>query len=205
VTIDACVHRRQVEERSVVEGGDVHIVVRAGSPARILAEEAADPGCLVVVVGASDKRFMGAMMRGKTAGQTLATVSKPFLLVHGEPRDAYRRVVAAIDFENHSPDALREAIPLGLVPDNIRLIHAFTPAMARSDPTSIQRKKEEISRQFRDLLREIDLDPSHVGAEMREGPAFTTVSNFLEETNADLVILGCHGKGPLTPLSMSAE
>jgi hypothetical protein len=35
-----------------------------------------------------------------------------------------------------------------------------------------------------DLLRELDLDPRNVGVETREGPAFTTISNFLDETNA---------------------
>jgi len=195
--------------RSLIEGrfpvADIHLVVRIGSAGRVLDEEAADAGCLLVVVGASEKSFMGSLMLGKTAEQILAMVSKPVLVVHGEPSEDYRHVVAAVDFEIQSRNALREALLLDLVPDNIELIHAFprglpTPTWpANTGPASEAGASEaEISLRFSELLRDLDVDPGRARVEMREGPAFTVVANFLDETGADLVILGCYGKGPLT-------
>jgi nucleotide-binding universal stress UspA family protein len=151
------------------------------------------------------KSFMGSLMLGKTAEQILAMVSKPVLVVHGEPSEDYRHVVAAVDFEIQSRNALREALLLDLVPDNIELIHAFprglpTPiSPAKSGPaTEAGSSEAEISLRFSELLSDLNFDFARARVEMREGPAFTVVSNFLDETGADLVILGCYGKGPLT-------
>jgi len=181
--------------------GGVQLAIRIGSPARAIDEIASKPGCLLVIVGASEKSFMGARMFGKTAGKILSTVSKPVLLVHRKPRGDYHSVVAAVDFELSSLCAMREALRLGLMSDNIQLIHALPKTLPTitaakgSDAATITGGSEgEVSLRFTELLRELNLDTTRARLEKREGPTFTVISNFIDETQPDLIVLGCFGK-----------
>jgi len=188
-----------IEERFPSAG--VQLAIQVGTPAKVVDELASKAGCLLVVVGASERSFMGARMFGKTAEQILSAVSKPVLFVHREPKGHYHRVVAAVDFELSSLCAMREALRLGLMSDSIHLIHALPKtlptitAVKGSDAATITGGSEgEVSLRFTELLRDLNLDTTRARVEKREGPAFTVISNFVDETHPDLIVLGCFGK-----------
>jgi len=195
----------EIQKLGSTEGENTELVMRLGDAAMAVGQEAADPSCMLVVIGSSRRNFLGSMLLETTLAKILAVTQTPVLVVQAKPGRAYQRVVAAIDFEAAARDATSDALLLNIAKTaNLSMVHAFrcpyrmTMITAGVNPDTLtNRMKAEISLRYLDYLQELDLARADIRLEMREGPTFSTLSHYFSKINADLVILGNRGTSPL--------
>jgi universal stress protein A len=119
--------------------------------------------------------------------------------------EAFRTIVAAVDFSETSCDVVRAALALAREGDGrVCLIHAVphviqTPWVVDAsglDVDDLQRKwVTEAETQLVELAAALRLDPRRVSADVVIGPPAFEIVRFANERAADVLVLGSHGRG----------
>jgi nucleotide-binding universal stress UspA family protein len=172
--------------------------VVVGPPAAVLAAEAA--GALVVLGG----KHHGTVMRhlgGSTAHGVMHAAVAP-VLIATRPDWPLRRVLACVDLSSATAPTLALAREAAAVSGaRLRVLHAIEPVpvprvMAPFDMNVIAER--EIAA-FSQIAREL---PEVRAADRvtRRGRAASVIAEEAADWNADLVVMGSHGRGPVTRL-----
>lgn len=158
----------------------------------------------LLVVGARGAGFMRHLLLGTTAERLLRKTLRPLLLVRQVPHERYRRVLVPVDFSPWTQQAMRMA--RAVAPDaEIVLFHAYEVPFegklrfAGVDDAEILRYRAAAEREaqenLRQALREAGWSPDGVHLLAVHGEAATRVLEQEEERDADLIVMGKHGKG----------
>ena len=186
--------RRLLEEGlrgKIPAAGREALVVRSGRPGVALADVAKERGAELVVVGG---RHHGTLMRslgGSTAHYLVRTLDTPVLVV-GPGARPMRRVLVAADLSEAARPALaaagRYADVLGA---QLRAVHVVEPAKFPTVvPLSID--EAEYERRCRDVFEGLGPPPDQV---VRRGIAVDAIAEEAARWEADLIVVGSHGKG----------
>jgi len=124
-----------------------------------------------------------------------------------------RQILVAVDFSDVSANALRAAAELaGKLNARLKVVHAV-PMQAASLPMEggavyiedLQAKQvEEARERLKDFVRRHSEESSGVEQCVRAGDPTTEINRAAEELNADMIVVGTHGRSGLSHLLMGS-
>lgn len=182
-------------------GAQLTTSVRVGHVLDTVLETAA--GHRLLVLGARGTHPVRDFAVGTTAERIIRTTDQPTLVVRRAAQRPYRRALVAVDFSPHSRRALECALGIG---DDVEvhLVHIFDAPLV--EQMHFAGVSEEIMAEFRDKARqeaeaamrdfvaEADADGRVQTCIERGDHAPTQLLAKARELEADLVVVGKHGK-----------
>lgn len=203
---------REAQERLETLTGDsaIHrgVTARAcivpGSPLQAISAKIDESSPHLVVLGARGESFLRHALLGSTAARLLRkAVRQPVLVVKQAPHEAYRSVLAAVDFSPVSPALIRKARDLAPQAE-LLLVHAFELpyegrlAYAGVDEQVIRqciiRETEQRRAQLHELAAAAGLEPREYSARIVHGDPSQQFVVLEQEYDCDLIVLGKHGR-----------
>lgn len=183
------------------------LVVRAGSAPRALAAIVAERSSDLIVTGVARYNSIGDYFLGTAVDHIIRNAERPVLIVRRRAVTPYRRLVVATDLSVCSRAALLAAS--ALFPEAaITLVHAFHvpyEGWIKSDDVTadIQVEAQEELDAFL-----ADLDPTmlaRIEPRLVEGETGTVVVQELGRTDADLLVLGTHGRSSFAHATIGSQ
>jgi nucleotide-binding universal stress UspA family protein len=181
----------------------VEAVLRSGRVLDEIAVEAEARAADLVVVGTRGEGFLRRLVVGTTAERLLRRATRPLLVVRQPPRGHYRRVLVAADFSPWSLQAVRLA---RRVAPHARLIlfHAWEVPfqgklrLAGVDADVVEHYRRatrvDAGRQMQALADAAALAGADWEPLVVEGEASIKLVEHEQECDADLVVIGKHGR-----------
>lgn len=195
---------------------DVRQEVVSGRPYSVLADVVTHTNTDLLVLGVHGHGTLWgeASPAGTVARKCVRRVPCEVLLCRGDQPSDFRNIVLCTDFSDTSERALVEAIQIAkreksrleiihstMTPE--RILHGMADAQlaALATPDAFRaRVKESMDRFLEPYLSELgELDFDYTVVEARRSPTNSLI-HLIEERKPDLVVLGTHGRGPLTSL-----
>lgn len=180
-----------VRERASVE---VTLEVVKGSPSWELAARAKTAA--VTVVGSSS---VDAFSVGPVARRVALMSTSDTLVVRRQPRVPYRRIIAAVDFSEHSRKAVSrsaELFPEAEITVLYSLPSRFDPVLGEAGmfKEEVQAARIGRLRQAEERLEEF-VQPwdGRVRSMVADGPPSQTIEEVVRRRSADLVVVGSRG------------
>ena len=175
----------------VVSINDVHAGILAAAD-----ETSAD----LIVIGPHRSRLRDVFV-GTTAERLVRRSTRPLLIAVETPSAHHRTTLLALDFDEASKLAGREALAMGVFEHTeVVVMHAFdSPGeglMRRSMEQSanvdryIEAEGDEAAGKLRDLLNELGLPPSCQTVISMKGSPARTILESAQKVDSDLIVLG---------------
>lgn len=191
--------QRMVEtlDTTVPPAALAYVEVRVGRPAAALRAAVEQYNAPYVVVGGKHHTAVGRAFAGSTAQDLVRTLDRELIAV-GEREAPVRRVLAALDLSAASRPTLLTARRLARLWDaDLRVLHVVEPVHV---PLTIPfvLDEVEIARQAETAVARLERVASgtpHGEWVVRRGPAVQVIAEHAGEWDADLVVVGSHGKG----------
>ncbi|WP_243369227.1 universal stress protein [Microvirga solisilvae] len=194
--IDAVAELRGIPSRALVVAGD---------PFDGILRAAASMGADLIVMGAPRKQLLRDILVGTTVERVIRTGSVPVLMVNGEVERSYQTALVPVDLSEPSMKAIRSGMSLGLpVGARLSIVHAFVPLAkgqmfysGLSQETIDGYVAEERIRATKELiafLKENGLADHGQPVRVEEGTPFEVISNAVEQSSPDVLIMGTHGR-----------
>ncbi len=178
---------------------DVHVV--PGDPARMIAEHARAAGAALIVTGIGRPHPIDRLLGAETALAIVRVASCPVLAVTHELRKPPRSVVIATDFSATSASAVQSVLPLLDRAPTLTFVHVWTPSSHESGMERDERYRSQLPARFCRFIATLELPSSvSVRQEILEGHTAERVLDLAEMVDADLVVLGRHGRGSVERL-----
>lgn len=202
-------------ERLRAGGVDVTVHAKLGAPDEVMRDVAQELDATLIIVGALGQRKAGAWQLGSHADRTAERTHIPVLVVRdAAPFEAWARgarplrVVLGVDHTQSSEIAGRWITELAaLGPIEVVLTHLYWPpeefhrlglgglrSVVDPDAEIVRSLEQEYNERFASLFHVASvtskLEP-HLG---RVGDGLAALAN---SEHADLVVVGCHERGPL--------
>lgn len=179
-------------------------VVKAGDPFHEIVAVATSGGADLVAMGSHRRRILRDVFVGTTIERVMRTGPTPVLMVNGEAKGVYRRVLAATDTSEASGNALRSARSLGLLEHaHVSLVHAFEPlAKGMMIYANIERERieehvaqeaSEARRNLLDFVEKLQLGDLRYDLRLAEGPTFRCLKELVDKEQPDLLVIGTRG------------
>lgn len=158
----------------------------------------------LLVLGARGMGFMHHLLLGSTAERMLRKTLRSLLIVKQLPHESYRRALIPVDFSEYSLRAIRLARAIAPKADLI-LLHAFSAELegtlryagvdeARINQYRVEARQEALH-DLQKLAHDAGLEPDGYQRIALHGHPSTCILEQEEERDADLIIIGKHGKG----------
>lgn len=207
--------QRQLERLGIVKSELAGAHVLAGAPHRVITAVAQQAGADLIVIGATGAGPWAAELLGSTADRVLRQASCPVLVVRGELRVPPRHVLAPVDLSTLSGDAfhcgLHLLAQLGAGEETqVRAVYALSlldalEARRRGGRASLAAIEGEAAAKLqRFVLENRPLTAVHLTTHVLPGEARREILRALTEGEADLVIVGSHGRGGLDRLLLGS-
>lgn len=192
-----------LDMRALSEELDRTWTIRRGHAAEVIALTADSIGADLTLVAGGGRPRLPLWARPSHDADLVRLCRGALLLVHGEPRDAYRKVVVATDFSRASLAAARTAAVLAPSARFV-FVHAFEQPDLRMlrepEPQRAKRSCEEqtweTARRRLDAFAALFLPEMPGGLrEVHAGGAHEVIRDCMRRHGADLVVLGrgaCH-------------
>lgn len=173
---------------------DVHLEVVTGSPSWTIAQRAKKAPLVVVGSSSIDNFSVGPVARRIARKSQTDT-----LVVRRQPRVPYRRVIAAVDFSEHSRTAVEHAVerfPDAEVTILYSLPARFDPVLADAGLFSEELSAARTVRmgRARDRMEEFSAPwDGAVKTLVVDGPPISTIEETLRRRSSDLVVVASRG------------
>ena len=194
---------------------------RALSPAQAIIHHAAASDADLIVMGTHGRGGLGRLLLGSVARDVLRASPCPVVTVCGDgeadeaeeagsggrhgPGGAAlppRRIAVGVDLSDAAARALRYAdalahrfgatLAVGHVSEEALYPEFYYPVLAPGMGGS--RSAEEVGEEVDEWLRQEGVDPADVDCRVLAGRAAIELSDWAEETDADLLVVGSHGR-----------
>lgn len=175
---------------------DAELIIRTGSAPKTLAAIAAERASDLIVTGVGRYNTIGDYFLGTAVNHIVRNADQPVLVVRRRATRSYQRILVATDLSDCSRAALLAAVAL-FPKASITLVHAFHV------PFEGWLKSDDVTRDVRaEAQAELDAFVATIGPDisarleprLSEGETGTAVVDALNQTNADLLVLGTHGR-----------
>lgn len=157
----------------------------------------------LLALGARGWNPLRDMLLGTTADRLLHKCKRPVLVVKRAPQQAYKRVLVPVDFSPYSIAALHMARRIA-PRASIIINHAFDVPfegklwLAGVDEKTIQEyriaARQEALNTIHSLIKETGCDAERCFSEVDRGDAAPLILAAETKTNADLIVMGKHGR-----------
>lgn len=172
------------------------LIVRLGPTAAVLKHAVAELGAGLVVLGGKHRAALGRWFAGSASLNVARTTAVPVLVTAGAP--AIRRVLAAVDVSGAARPTLKTAERYAaLFGAELRVLNVQEPVPVIPDAPPVYDVREYYALTQQMLERDVWPLIRTPGVEKvtRHGMAVETILREVGEWNADLLIVGSHGKG----------
>lgn len=198
-------------------GIDVDVSLEVGHPAAVILERAAQLPADLIVMGTHGTSGFERLVLGSVTEKVLRRASCPVLTVppraHATSRFPFTRVLCAVDFSDWSSAALDLAVSLaqesGAALDLLHVIewpwHEPPPPAAGDLPPEQAAALMEFrrylvttaTRRLESLISEAIRDRVAASVRVAHGKPYVEVLRVATEADADLIVLGVHGRNPI--------
>lgn len=184
-------------------GVRVQTVNRLGRAHAEIAAYAQKVSADLVVAGARGENTLLDLFLGSTASRLLRVATCPVLIVRNPADEPYRRVLAAVDFSPVSAAVVRHAMSLagGAAVETLHVLGTEVEQRLRQAKfvqidiaAWLTRLGAEADKQLETLLETIGKDMAVSRLSLPGSPP-AVICQRIEESHADLVVLGRHGHG----------
>jgi nucleotide-binding universal stress UspA family protein len=202
------VAKRRIREGLRAELGEVveqaTILIEEGEPADVIERAVASLGIDLIVTGiAREGPFASRpVILGKTVERLLRRMAVPILIVRNRPRAPYGGVLVTTDFSEPSANALQVA--MSFFPDQtLHVLHAFQlpgPGVLTDRPRQVESFRQTHAMELAAFLNSMVLPAEARGrliTLVEEGHPAQLVREYVRDRDADLVVLGTHGRGAM--------
>lgn len=183
---------------------EVVVKVASGKPFRSILAQAVEEKAELIVLGLHHHEGgLKEMFRGTTAERVIRIGNVPVLVVKSEAKAAYGRVVVGADFSVHARRAMRLALRLAPAAE-LHLVHAFlVPFEGFMYGTGTRQQAESEHRdsmaamvgdEMKTFLASFEGVPPRLHQVCREGMAQDIILKEAVGNDADLLVLGTHGR-----------
>jgi nucleotide-binding universal stress UspA family protein len=181
----------------------IHPVTRLGRAHAEIAAYAQEVSADLVVSGSRGESTLMDVFLGSTASRLLRVAACPVLIVKKPADEAYRKVLAAVDFSPVSAAVVSHAISLadGAKVEALHVLGSEVEQRLRKakfvrvDITDwLTRLRADSEAQLDTLLGPVE-DGASVGRLVQPGFPPAAICQCIEERDVDLVVLGRHGYG----------
>jgi nucleotide-binding universal stress UspA family protein len=191
----------EMRERWSGQGVTISHVVADGFADDLIPRVAQDVGADLIAVGTHGRTGIMRAFLGSVAERTTRLASQSVLVARGDaPRGGYRRVVIGTDFSPLSDTAIDRALEVTGPGARLDLVHCWQiPLIAGADGVMPYVPYDEMRADLEKSLTEatrtqaarakVELTPHLV----ERPPAFGLV-DFAKERDADLIVVGSHGR-----------
>lgn len=176
--------------------------VDEGLPARAVPAHADAIDADLVIVGAHGEGFIHRFLLGSTASTLLRKSRCPVLVVKAPCREAYRKIMVAIDFSPASALAIRMAAALAPRADLLLLAAFEVPFEPMLQYAGVEEDvlhryrieaRERTLRQLHDTARNAGLPLARYTPYVPHGDATRQILAQEERSDCDLLVMGKHG------------
>jgi nucleotide-binding universal stress UspA family protein len=195
-------------------GGSVSLEALMGKPfveiLRLIGEKSED--LLVLGVNGSSDSARGA---GRLATKCIRRAVCKMLLAQNSNVGCFKKIVACVDFSDNARHVVEQAVRIARQDrSEVHLLHVFSrPRYAPSRSDSMQQHASEVRRQckehfdtcFRECIEPYDHETIALSIEphlLRNASPAQGILEFLNTSDADLVVLGAHHRTGLKALFM---
>lgn len=200
--------------------GRVHKAVRPGKPtepaAEVILDYADDENIDMIVMGTHGRRGARRMLLGSVAEQVIRGAECPVFAVRemekAWPLPNVDTILVPIDFSEGTDDLVAEAVDLaGHYAADIRLLHVvdldtYPHYGIAVDP--VIEIAEKTAQAARDRLEEIADDIADenlpVFISVERGHVASTISEYADDCDVDLIVIGSHGRSGLNRLLLGS-
>jgi nucleotide-binding universal stress UspA family protein len=187
--------------------------IRSGSPAAEILEYASRTNPDLLILGTHGRSGLSHLLVGSNAERVVAHASCPVMTIPPHAREVrspafaqFKRILAACDFSEASNHALTYGTSLAQENDaSLTLLHVIEAlsnedALAAADQRTIE-YVDQRKRDARESLRLLAARDTHAACETHErvelGSPARTILYVAAEIQADLIVMGAQGRGPL--------
>lgn len=174
-----------------------HIEVRLGNGAWALLHAVEEHGASVVVLGGKHHAPPARWLGGSTAHHAVRMIDVP-LLITWSPRQVIRRILVAVDLSYAAGPTLELALRFArLFSAQLRALHVLEnlPFTDELPPTfDHEGHCEQSAKHFESVVERVMADEA-IDHEVRRGVPSRAIREASAEFDADLVVVGSHGKG----------
>ena len=183
--------------------------VRFGQPAIEIAARSEEVLADLIVIGAHGRNFFADLFLGNTADKLIRRCKLPLLIVKNEPVFAYRNILVPVDFSEDSRQAAQLALAIE-PPASITFLHVYDVWYAskmsyagvskkRIDQYSIKSGQDALLA-LTQFVDEINDGRRYVTCNVAPGHPSANVRDYAEKMQADLIIIGKHGRSRIEEL-----
>ncbi|MXV63910.1 universal stress protein [Natronorubrum sp. JWXQ-INN-674] len=193
---------------------DVPIIdeVRTGEPADAILEYARDNDVDAIVMGTRGRRGVGRLVLGSVTETVVRDAAVPVLVVRGAAevrrRYPFETIVVPTDGSAHADAALERAQAIATHHDaTVHLLSVVDVTPAGIDDRSdlrlnrLERFANEVVDEGEQLLENAGVD---VERSVRYGSTHRQIRTHVDETDADLLVIGTHGRSGLDRLLLGS-
>lgn len=189
-----------IQERCTAAGVSVETERRTGRPVREIRSYSDEIDADVIVMGTHGRSGLSRVLLGSVTEAVLRRASVPVLAVpHGVtiPPDGYDTMVVATDGSDGSRAAIEMAMDWASVLEaELHGIYVVDAGLAYTD--IVERALEsEGSRAIAQLERQADEAGLEVITAIEEGIPHEAICAYADENDADLIVVGSHGRDAL--------
>jgi nucleotide-binding universal stress UspA family protein len=216
-------HLERIALESRQRGIAVSWEVTIGQPSEIIVDAARRLRAELIVLGSRGHRPLDHVFLGSTAERVVQQSTGGVLTVHSgdpAPTDRVRRILSATDFSDEATWALRSALRLltadGVTPPSVILLHAYHVPYefsidsiygpAALDASALDAVAKEVDAR---LARQAAVLEAELGIEVitssRSGFPPHVIAQQAAETNADLIVMGTHGRTGLAHVLLGSN
>ena len=195
----------QKTAESVLSDVQSEAKVVLGDPFEGVAKTTRESAADLIVMGAHRKQILRGIFIGTSVERVMRMRIAPVLMVNAEPLSAYERGLVATDLSEHSGHALQVARQLRILPPaRVVVVRAFD-VFARGKLSYAGVSTEKISSHVKEMAAEarselagfiaaLDADFKPEALRVKEGRAAGVIVDTADETGADIVVVGTHGR-----------
>lgn len=187
---------------------DADILLPAGPVPATIAATAEESGSDLIVTGVARFNNLGDFILGTAVDHIIRHARVPVLVVKQRPRGIYRNMLVATDFSDDARRALIRAARL--FPEAaIQLVHAYQVPYGPWLDTEDAREqvREQAAIRLEELLGHADMTDDirqRIRSVLEYGEVAPVVGKALEETAADLLVLGANGTSGLLQAALGS-
>jgi hypothetical protein len=208
-------HLESVKERASKEGVDCEIIARQGEdPYKYIIEEAIKNQVSIIITGRRGRKGLKRLMMGSETARVIGHSHCNVLVVPRAAKIEFNRIIVATDGSKYSDTAVREAIGISKRCGSTLIAISVVPSEGASpfDIVHTEMMKETIAENelkmaectIRDLKELSVKEGVSVTGLIYTGKPYDAIITTAKEKQADLIVVGSHGRTGIDRLLMGS-
>ena len=184
-----------VKARAEEKGIECNVVVKAGDPFNIIVEEARDRGSELIIMGRRGHTRFERVAMGSVTAKVIGNMPGDVLVVPQGAVTGCKHIMAATDGSRDGETAVAEAIKMATKCGARLQVLSVAPSQGRAAEAS-------------EALVKAEQAATEAGMEIQTltatGKPYVEIIKAAEDNDADLLVVGRHGRGKLDRLLMGS-